>query len=125
MRPQWPVYVLALFLFAWEPLRIAAELLQALPTLDMRGWPAIAELIGHAVAAAVCVAGALALWNGAEHGPGLAIVALALSAGVSVQSLYWTRLPSQTPPGAHLTLATIAVVHASAWIVYLSAARRG
>jgi hypothetical protein len=61
----------------------------------MRGAPAIAELIVHA------------------------IVALILSAAVSVQSLYWSRLPHQTPPGAQLPLATIAVAHTAAWVAYL------
>ena len=119
MKRQWPLYVLALFLFLWEPLRLAGEFTQSLSTIGMRGAPAIAELIVHAIVAAIAVAAAWALWNGAGHGPMLAIVALALSAGVTVQSLYWTWLPRQTPPGTQAPLATLAIVHAAAWIAYL------
>ncbi len=119
MRRHWPLYVLALFLFFWEPLRVAGEFTQSLSTIGMRGGLAVAELIVHATVAAIAVAAAWSLWNGAGHGPAMAIVALILSAAVSVQSLYWSRLPHQTPPGAQLPLATIAVAHAAAWVAYL------
>jgi hypothetical protein len=121
---RWPLYLLAAFLFAWEPLRVAGEFLQSTSTIGMRGVPAAVELIAHGAVAAVAVAAAVALWNGAAHGTALAMLALVLSAGVSVQSLYWTRLPRQTPPGAELPFATLAVAHAAAWIVYLMV-RRG
>ncbi len=120
MKRQWPLYVLALFLFLWEPLRVAGELTQSLSTIGMRGAPAIAELIVHAIVAAIAVAAAWALWNGAAHGPAMAIVAVILSAAASVQSLYWSHLPRQTAPGSQLPLAAIAVAHAAAWVAYLS-----
>lgn len=120
---RWPLYLLAAFLFAWEPLRFAGEFLQSISTIGMRGVPAAAELIAHGAVAAVAVAAAVALWNGAAHGRRLAILALGLSASVSVQSLYWTRLPRQTPPGAELPFATLAAAHAAAWIAYLIVCR--
>ncbi len=120
MKGRWPLYVLALFLFLWEPLRVAGEFTQSLSTIGMRGAPAIAELIAHAMVAATAVAAAWALWNGAGHGPAMAIVAVILSAAASVQSLYWSHLPRQTPPGSQLPLAAIAVAHAAAWVAYLS-----
>jgi hypothetical protein len=122
---RWPLYLLAVFLFAWEPLRVAGELTQSLSTMGMRGAPAIVELAVHLSVAAIAVAAAWSLWEGAIHGTSLAMIALALSAGVSVQSLYWSRLPHQTPPGAELPFATLAVAHASFWIAYLLAVNRG
>jgi hypothetical protein len=122
---RWPLYVLAAFLFAWEPLRVAGEFLQSISTIEMRGVPAAVELIVHGAVAAIAVAAAWALWNGAMHGTSLAILALALSAGVSVQSLYWSRLPRQTPPGAELPFSIVAVTHAAGWVAYLLAVSRG
>jgi hypothetical protein len=119
VKRSWLLLVLALFLFAWEPMRVAGEITRTLPTIDMRGGLAVAELLAHAVVAAIAVAAAWSLWNGADHGPVLAIVALLLSAAVSVQSLYWSRLPHQTPPGAHLPFAVAAVAHAAVWIAYV------
>ena len=113
------MYLLILFLFVWEPMRVAGEVAQSLPTMGMRGAPAAIELLAHALAAATAVAAAWSLWNGAHHGPALAIVALVLSAAVSVQSLYWSRRPNQTPPGVHLPLAAVAVVNAGVWIGYV------
>jgi hypothetical protein len=119
LRWRWPLYLLAAFLFAWEPLRVAGEVMQSLSTMGMRGAPALFELTAHAAIAAVSVAAAWSLWNGSTHGTKLAVVALVLSAAASVQSVYWSRLPRQTPPGAELPVAAIAVVHASGWILYL------
>lgn len=124
MKRRWPIYLLVLFLYIWEPLRVAGELLQSLSTIGMRGAPAAAELIVHGMVAALAVAAAWSLWNGADHGPALAILALALSAAVSVQSLYWSRLPRQTPPGAHFPFALLAALHAAGWMAYLTVSRR-
>jgi hypothetical protein len=122
---RWPFYLLAAFLLFWEPLRVAGEVLQSISTIGMRGVPAVVELTAHLAAAGVAVAAALSLWNGAVHATSLAILALASSAAVTVQSLYWSRLPRQTPPGAELPYATLAVAHAAAWIGYLLAIGRG
>ena len=119
MQRRWPLHVLAVFLFVWEPLRIAEEITQSLPTIGMRGGLAVGELLAHAIVAAVAVAAAWSLWNGADHGPFLATIAVSLSAAVSVQSLFWTRLPQQTAPGAQWPFAILALAHAAGWIVYL------
>jgi hypothetical protein len=100
-------------------LRVAGEVTQSLPTMGMRGGLAVGEVLAHAVVAAIAVAAAWSLWNGADHGPFLATIAVMLSAATSVQSLYWSRLPQQTPPGAQLPFATLAVAHAAGWILYL------
>jgi hypothetical protein len=119
----WPVRVLAVLLFVWEPMRVATELLTSMPTLGMRGPIAIAELAAHAVAAAIAVAAGRALWTGAPHGPSLAIAALVASTAVSLQSLYASALPQQTSPGQHLPFAILAVIYAAGWIAYLRRTR--
>lgn len=116
---QWPLRALALFLFVWEPMRVANEVTQSLPTMGMRGAAAVVELLAHAAVAAIAVAAAWALWNGADHGPFLGTLAIVLSAATSVQSLHWSRLPQQTPPGAQLPFSVLASAHAAAWVVYL------
>jgi len=123
MRRGW-LLVLALFLVAWEPLRIATEFESSIGTLSMRGPWAAVELLAHAAIAAFCVASGWALWNGNVAAPQLATYALIGSAGVSVQSLFWSLLPHQTVPGERLPFALLAVVHAAAWIAYLKRSRR-
>ena len=124
-RRRWPLYALALFLFLWEPMRVATEATQSLPTMGMRGGTAAIELLAHALVAAIAVAAAWALWNGAEHGPFLAMLAIVLSAATSVQTLYWSRLPQQTPPGAQLPLAVLAMAHAAGWVAYVRLSATG
>ena len=116
--------VLCALLFIWEPLRLAAEFSGSIGTIAMRGPVAIAELVAHAAAAALAVAAAWALWNLNPAAPQIAIIALVLSAAVSVQSLYWSSLPHQTAPGERLPSAVLAVLHACAWIAYLLRSRR-
>lgn len=123
MRHRWPLILLAAFLLVWEPLRLAGELLGSLPTLDMRGPLAFVELAVHAGVAAIAAAAASSLWNGAAHARRLATIALAASATVSVQSLYWSGLPQQAAPGQQLPLAALAVAHAAGWTIYLARLR--
>ena len=118
------VLVLCGFLLVWRPLNYAAELAGALPSLGIRGAPAIVEVIVHGFAAALAVAGGWSLWTASPHGPVLARAAVIASAVVSVQSLYWSALPSQIAPGDHLPLAVLAVAHAAAWLAYLQRSRR-
>jgi hypothetical protein len=111
--------ILFLILFVWSPASFAAELSATLPSIHMRGPLAIAELFAHGVVTAVCVTAGWALLNRQPHGPALARIALVGSAAVSAQSLYWSVLPSQTPPGSELPLAALAAAHAAVWLVYL------
>lgn len=104
---------------------IAAELGAVLPSLGLRGPVAAIELGVHGAAAALAAAGGWSLWTGAPHGVALARAALVTNAVVSVQSLYWSVLPSQTRPGDELALATLSLVHAGAWLVYLWKGRPG
>ena len=123
MRRGW-VLVLSVFLFVWEPMRIAADLEGSIRTIGMRGPWGAAELLAHAAVAALCVASAWALWMGNPAGPRLAIYAVVFSAAVSVQSLYWSALPHQTVPGERAPFAILAVANAAAWLTYLTRSRR-
>lgn len=116
--------VLCVLLFVREPLRFARELTASLDTLGMRGVPALVELTAHAVAAIVTVAAAWGLWIRHPQSPALAGVAVAASAAVTVQSLFWTSLPGSAVPGEKLPLSIVAIAHAAGWIAYLRYSRR-
>jgi hypothetical protein len=116
--------LLCFVLGVWAPLGYARELVETLPSLDMRGTLAFVELLIHGVIAAVSVAAAWSLLSWRAHGPALARVALIGLAAVSVQSLYWSVVPRQTPPGTELPLAALAIVHAAAWLVFLQRSSR-
>ena len=115
---------LCVFLFVWEPRKLAGELAGSLSTLSMRGPGAVAELLAHTIVAALAVTAAWALWIGNPRAPAIAVLALTASAAAAVQSLYWSSLPGQTMPGDRLPLAVVAVVHAAGWIAYLRLSRR-
>ena len=116
--------VLCVLLFVREPLRLARELSASLDTLGMRGLPALIELAAHAVVAIVTVAAGRGLWIRHPQSPALAGVAVAASAAVTVQSLYWSSLPGGVVPGEKLPLSLVAIAHAAGWIAYLRYSRR-
>lgn len=111
--------VLGAVLLIWQPMTFAAAASSALPMMAFRGPLAATELLVHGLVAALCVAAGWALWHSRPHGPGLAILALAGIAASSVQSLYWSTLPSQTQPGTEFPLAAFAVAHSAVWIAFL------
>jgi hypothetical protein len=111
--------LLCVVLFVFQPMTFAVELTQALPMLSFRGPVALLELVVHGIVAALSCAAGWSLWNSLPHGPGLARLALTCMAAVSVQSLYWSALPSQTRPGSELPLAVLAIAHSVAWIAFL------
>lgn len=113
------LFLLCVILFVWAPASFAAELGTTLPSLWMRGTLGIFELSAHGVVTALSVAAGWALWQRRPHGPPLARAALIGQAIVGVQSLYWSVLPTQTPPGSELPLAALSVGHAVLWLVYL------
>ncbi len=124
MRPRGWLVLLCGFLAVWQPSRLAAEVSASLGSLGMRGPGAIVELSAHAAITAFAVAAGWALWIGNPKAPVFAEIALVTCALVSVQTLYWTRLPENTMPGDRLPLAILAIAHAAMWIVYLRKSRR-
>jgi hypothetical protein len=116
--------LLCVFLFVWEPLRFAGDLSGSMGTLAMRGAPGLVELIAHAATAVVSSAAGWGLWIRNPRAPMLASIAIAASAMVTIQSLYWSYLPGHAVPGEKLPLSIVAIAHAAGWIVYLRKSRR-
>ena len=117
-------YLLAAFLFIWETMRVAGEILTSFSSLSMRGPGAVVELLTHVSVAALAVAAAWSLLNDAPHASSLAVAAVLLSALVTVQSLHWSALPRQTAPGDERFFSAIAVAHSAMWVVYLKWSKR-
>jgi hypothetical protein len=115
---------LCFFLFAWEPLRFAGDLTGVAGTVAMRGGLGVLELGVHAAVAALAVAAAWALWIRNPRAPVLAAVAVAASAVVTVQSIWWSRLASNVVPGEGIPMSLLAIAHAAGWITYLRKSRR-
>ncbi|MEN3340529.1 MAG: hypothetical protein V7647_4205 [Acidobacteriota bacterium] len=124
MTPRGWLLLLCVFLFAWEPLRVAGDFTGAIGTMGMRGALGGIELAAHAAVAMIAVAAGWGLWIGNPRSPALAVVALAASAGVTIQSLYWSRLPGNAVPGERLPLVLLALAHAAGWIAFLLKSRR-
>jgi hypothetical protein len=101
--------LVAAALLVWEPLNFAAAALTVLPTIAYRGWPAALELTVHGFIAAVAAAGGLALWDRRPSATRLASLALVLSAVRTIQSLYWSTLPTHTMPGDEPFIAGVTV----------------
>ena len=116
--------VLCALLFLREPMRFARELTTSLDTLGMRGVPALVELAAHAVTAIITVAAGWGLWIRNPQAPALARVALVASGAVTVQTLYWSSLPTSTVPGQELPLAILAIAYTAGWLAYLRYSRR-
>ncbi|HET7221008.1 MAG TPA: hypothetical protein VFJ02_23300 [Vicinamibacterales bacterium] len=116
--------ILCAVLALWRPLGFAVELPLVLPSLGMRGIAGAIELLFHGAVAVLAIAAVRALAGELPLGPPLAAAALVASAAATVQSLYWSALPNQTVPGSELTIATLAVLHALVWLIYLKRSRR-
>jgi hypothetical protein len=112
-------WLLCVVLFIWQPMNFAASVSQTLPTISFRGPLTLLELIVHGLVAAMSAAAGWALWHSRPHGPNLAILAVSAMVAVSVQSLYWSTLPSQTQPGTEFPLALFASAHGVFWIGFL------
>jgi hypothetical protein len=103
---------------------VAGEVTATLGSIGMRGSAAVLELSVHAAIAAVAAAAGWGLWIGNPRSPDVAVFAIGASAAASIQTLYWSVLPSSTMPGDRLPLAVAAIAHAAGWIVYLRRSRR-
>lgn len=124
VMPRGWLLLLWVFLFTWEPLRFAMEVSASIGTLGMRGAAGAVELAVHGGTAALTMAAAWALWIRNPAAPALASLGVAASAAVTIQSVYWSHLPVDVPPGLQLPRAVIAAVHAGLWIWYLQTSRR-
>ena len=107
---QFMIRVVAALLLAWEPFSFAVEALTVLPTIAYRGWLASIELACHALVAALAASGGLALWNRTSSARRLATIAIVLSVARTVQTAWWSTLPSATVPGSEPFIAIIAAL---------------
>jgi hypothetical protein len=123
MVHRW-LLVLVAFLLAWMPWTFSAELSATLPSIAMRGWAAVMELLVHGAVTAFAVSAGMSLVRRDPHGPAFAVIALAGSCAVTVQSMFWSVLPRQTIPGDRTLIVVASIVHAAAWIAYLRRSRR-
>lgn len=117
------IRVVAALLLFWEPLSFAVEALTVLPTLAYRGWLASLELAWHALVAALAASGGLALWNGAPSAIRLATLAIVVSVTRTIQSAWWSALPSATVPGSEPFISVIAILIAALCLAALHVAR--
>ena len=115
--------LLCAYLLLWVPIGLANEIFATLPSLGMRGAPALAELAVHAAAAVLAAAAGWMLLVYAPAAQQIAQVAVAAQAALAVQSLHWTVLPRQTAPGARLPLTVLAIAHALFWVAVLRRTR--
>ncbi len=122
--PRGWLLLLCVILLVWQPLSFAVEAASTLPTVGMRGAPAVIEMAAHGVVAAISFAAGWALWQASPAGPRLAAAALVAGAVTGVQSLYWSVLPSNVFPGDRLPLASVIVLHSCAWLAYLRRSKR-
>ena len=111
--------VAALLVFV-EPLRFAAEALAVFPTISYRGTLAVIELITHGLVAAASAAAGLSLWNGSPDGARLARFAIVAVTARSIQSLSWSVLPNNTPPGSELLFGGVAIVTSAIGLLMVS-----
>jgi len=117
--PRGWLLLLCATLLVWRPLDFAIEFPSTLSSLGQRGAAGVLELLFHGAVAALAVAAVRALSNTMPSGLLLARAALLASAAATVQSFYWSVLPHQTRPGDKLPLATLSVVVAGVWLLYL------
>ncbi len=115
--------VLCAYLLAWVPLNFAAVANQSLPSIGDRGPWAIAEIGAGTVAAALCAAAGWMLWSRNPGGRQLALIALVVDLGVSIQGFFVSALPRHTAPGAAPVLTAVLTAHALAWALYLIRSR--
>jgi hypothetical protein len=115
--------VLCGYLLAWVPLNFVALASQSLPSLADRGPWAFAEIGVGTVAAALCAGAGWMLWSRNPGGRPLALIALVVNLGVSIQGLFVSALPRNVSPGLAPVLTLLATAHALAWMLYLNRSR--
>ena len=123
MRRIW-VLLLCTYLLGWVPLNFANELFATVPSLQMRGAPALIELALHGITVTLCATAGWMLWVGAPAGLTLAAAAVTAAGLVSLQSLFLTVLPRNTAPGERIPLALVTGAHTAVWLTILVRAGR-
>jgi len=123
MHRGWAL-LLCVYLLAWVPLNYATELLGTMPSLGMRGAPAVIELVVHGLVTIACATAGWIVWTRAPGSWAMAMSAVVAAAAASIQSLFWTTLPRNLAPGQKWPLAVVVAVHMIFWLALIGAARR-
>ena len=111
--------LLGLLLAVGEPLTLALEVARLLPTLGMRGPAVVLLVLVRVGVTGFAVAAGLAILGRRPHAAGMATLALALLAAVSLVAVLTPILPTNRQPGTEWPVALAIVVYYVAWIVYL------
>ena len=123
MHRGWAI-LLCVYLLGWVPLNYATELLGTIPSLGMRGIPAVVELVFHGLVTILCATAGWMVWTSVPASWPVAMSAVVAAAASSIQSLFWTVLPTNLAPGDKWPLAAVVAVHAIFWLTLIGAARR-
>jgi hypothetical protein len=94
----------------------AIELLTTLPSIGMRGAFAWMELAGHGAMAALCAVAGRMIRFGAPAASAFAVAGIITRAVVTIQSLFWTRLPTDVAPGTRGVFTVLACANAAIWL---------
>ena len=113
------LFVLSAYLMVWVPTNFALLALRALPSLSFRGTAAWLELTVHGIVTAACATAGWMLRARNTAARPLATAALTTNAAATVQSLLVSALPHDIQPGFVIPVMALAVVNATAWVVYL------
>ena len=116
------INVVAALLIFLEPLRFGAEALMVIPTIGYRGALAIVELVAHGAVAALSASAGFALFNRSPDGHRLARLAVLVVTARSIQSLTWSVLPNNTPPGSELFSAGVTIAASVVAVIVLRVA---
>ncbi len=87
--------------------------------MGMRGAPAWIELAAHGAVAMVCGVAGWMIRIGTPAASSLAVPGILARAAISIQSLFWTTLPSEVAPGTRGPLTVLACANAAVWIAVL------
>ena len=108
--------LLSSYLLVWVPGMFAIELLSTLPSMGMRGVVAWLELAVHGTVAALCAVAGRMIRLGTPAASTLAVAGIIARAVVAIQSLFWTRLPTDVAPGTRGVFTALACVNAAVWL---------
>lgn len=111
--------IVAALLIFFEPLRFGVEALTVIPTISYRGPLAMLELVVHGLVAALSAAAGFGLFNNSPDGPRLGRVAIVAVTARAIQSMTWSVLPNNTPPGSELLSAGVTIAIAVVALIIL------
>ena len=116
--------ILILLLTVWNPATLALHAASVIRDIGSRSTLSLLFLGARLVITSVGVAAGIALWLRRPGAVWLARLALMLFGIEAVARLSARVDLSTAPPGTHLPLAIVIIVHNAAWYLYLQISRR-